>query len=207
MQQICEKILAPNLRLRKSDKEEFEDDPLAYVRKDVEGSDSGTRRRGAFALIKGLRHNYEEIITKIFKAHVDRLLTENASDSNKNWASKDTAVYLVMALATKKYSQAKGVTEVNNLIPVDAFYKSQVLPELQADKDKKLLLKASCLTFVNNFRRQFSDEDFAVCIFIFLHSLFQGLDPHFDQLPQRRFLCCSLLCRHVHREVFIYSNG
>lgn len=164
LSQICEKIIAPNLRLRKSDKEEFEDDPLAYVRKDVEGSDSGTRRRSAYAFIKGLRRNFEDSVTNIFRSYIEALLAEHAVDKNKNWAAKDAAVYLVIALATKKSSQAKGVIELNAAIPVDAFFKSQVLPELQSDVNKQLLLKASCLTFVNTFRRQWTEEDWKALI-------------------------------------------
>lgn len=41
--QICEGIIVKNIKLRKQDKELFEDDPAAYVRRDVEGHDEGKK--------------------------------------------------------------------------------------------------------------------------------------------------------------------
>ena len=35
---ICEKIILPNMTLRESDEELFEDDPIEYIRRDLEGS-------------------------------------------------------------------------------------------------------------------------------------------------------------------------
>lgn len=194
--QICEKIIAPNLTLRKSDEEEFEDDPMAYVRKDIEGSDSGTRRRSAYALIKGLRRNFEETITRIFQGYIESLL------QNGKWAAKDSAIYLVMALATKKYSQAKGVVELNPLINVDSFYRTYVLPELQGNKTDSLLLKASCLTFVNTFRRQFTDDDFKVGQ-AGLVTLFTSpdADADFNRLLVIEVRRSQILCRFLHREI------
>jgi exportin-2 (importin alpha re-exporter) len=44
MQQICEKVIIPQLKLRESDLELF-NDGLEYLRRDMEGSDVDTRRR------------------------------------------------------------------------------------------------------------------------------------------------------------------
>lgn len=38
LSQICEKIVLPNMMLRESDQEDFEDDPMEYIRRDLEGS-------------------------------------------------------------------------------------------------------------------------------------------------------------------------
>eukprot|EP01126_Amoeba_proteus_P015706 TRINITY_DN1709_c0_g2_i7.p1 TRINITY_DN1709_c0_g2~~TRINITY_DN1709_c0_g2_i7.p1 ORF type:complete len:860 (-),score=137.23 TRINITY_DN1709_c0_g2_i7:303-2882(-) len=173
LQHICEKIIVPNISLRKGDLEQFEDDPLAYVRKDVEGSDSGTRRRSATALIKGLRKTFETEVTQVLQKYVGLLLEQYNQNPKKNWANKDAAIYLVIALASKKYTMDKGVTELNSAIQVDSFYKAQVLPELKGARTdaKRWILLSSCLTFINNFRRQFTDEDFAVLFPIFLEFL------------------------------------
>jgi exportin-2 (importin alpha re-exporter) len=63
LSQICSNVIVPNIKLRKSDKELFEDEPLAYVGKDVEGNDDGTRRRSAYTLVIGLRRNFEAKLT------------------------------------------------------------------------------------------------------------------------------------------------
>jgi len=169
IQQICENICVPNMRLRKSDKELFEDDPLGYVRKDVEGSDTGTRRRSAYSLIKGLTKHFEKLVIDVLNAQIGKLLEEY--NTKQSWVAKDTAVYLVIAMATKKYSSARGVLEVTANIPILDFYRQHVLEELKGDKSKHLLLKSSSLTFVNNFRRQFTNDDFAVLFPLFISYL------------------------------------
>ena len=52
-------IVIPNIKFREEDEELFEDNPIEYIRCDIEGSDSDTRRRTACELVKGLRKFYE----------------------------------------------------------------------------------------------------------------------------------------------------
>jgi exportin-2 (importin alpha re-exporter) len=157
--QICNNVIVPNIKLRKSDKELFEDDPMAYVAKDIEGNDDGTRRRSAFTLVLGLRKNYEEKLTGLFSNHVNILLQEYSANPSKNWAAKDAAVFIIIALAASKGTSEKGVTTVNALVPVLEFYKNQILVELQSEKCPDLLV-CSCLNFATTFRRQLSLDDF-----------------------------------------------
>lgn len=174
--QICTSVIVPNIKLRKVDKELFEDEPLAYVSKDVEGNDDGTRRRSAYTLVLGLRRNFEAKLTGqtramiwteflllgLFSSYVSTLLQEYSTDPAKNWASKDAAIYIIIALAATKGTSEKGVTTVNALVPVIEFYKSQILVELKNDKIPELLL-CSCMNYATTFRRQFSLDDFNVC--------------------------------------------
>lgn len=44
IQNIVEKIIIPNIRLRDDDEEMFEMNPQEYIRRDIEGSDTDTRR-------------------------------------------------------------------------------------------------------------------------------------------------------------------
>lgn len=43
LQQICESVIVPNLRVRPEDEEMFEMNPTEYIRCDAEGGDSDTR--------------------------------------------------------------------------------------------------------------------------------------------------------------------
>ena len=58
LQQVCEKIVLPNIRLRDSDEEIFEMDWVEYVRRDTEGGDADTRRRAASELVKTLTEKF-----------------------------------------------------------------------------------------------------------------------------------------------------
>jgi exportin-2 (importin alpha re-exporter) len=156
--QICNNVIIPNIKLRKSDKEVLEDDPMAYVARDIEGNDEGTRRKSAYMLVLGLRKNFESKLTGIFSNHVTALLDEY-SKNPKNWIAKDAAVYIIIALAATKGTSEKGVTTVNLSIPINDFYKSQILVELQNQNCPEILV-CSCLNFATTFRRQLSLEDF-----------------------------------------------
>ena len=54
LQNVCEKIIAPNVQLLTQDEELFDDNPFEYVRRDVEGSDTDTRRRVSCELVRAL---------------------------------------------------------------------------------------------------------------------------------------------------------
>eukprot|EP01084_Bolivina_argentea_P094421 169745_1 len=54
LQDIVNKILIRNITLRESDIIMYEMDPCEWIRRDMEGSDLYTRRRGAIDLIRGL---------------------------------------------------------------------------------------------------------------------------------------------------------
>lgn len=59
LQQICEKIIIPNLRLNEDLEEMFEMNYVEYVRRDTEGSDFDTRRRAATELVKALSVQFQ----------------------------------------------------------------------------------------------------------------------------------------------------
>lgn len=66
LQQICEKVVVPNLKLRDVDEELFEGNPVEYIQRDTEGSDSGTRRRAAADFVKALAEVFPGEVTNLF---------------------------------------------------------------------------------------------------------------------------------------------
>lgn len=56
--------------LLESDLELFEDNPEEYIRRDIEGSDAGTRRRSACDLVKVLSRYFQQEITNILGPYV-----------------------------------------------------------------------------------------------------------------------------------------
>jgi len=168
---ICEQIVIPNLKLRDIDIEMFEDNPIEYVRRDIEGSDSDTRRRSAIELIKGLRKYFEAETTQICAAYIDGMLQQYTADPKSNWWTKDIAIYLVTALAVKGSTVAKGITEVSELVPIVNFFATQILGELQNENPPAMVLKADALKFSSTFRQQIPKEAYTVLFPLFIKSL------------------------------------
>lgn len=156
LQQMCERIVVPNMMLRESDEELFEDNPVDYIRRDIEGSDSDTRRRAACDLLCGMLKHHLGPVTSFCEVHVNRMLQECAAASNGSmWKSKDAAMTLVLALAVKTQTQRDGATSINERVPINQFYQQAVIPELQsADVNSLPIIKADAIKFVTVFRSQ-----------------------------------------------------
>ena len=125
---ICEKVILPNMDFRPWDEELFEDNPEEYIRRDIEGSDVDTRRRAACDLVKALSKSFEVQMTEIFGRYVAVMLESYAQSPEKNWRSKDSAVYLIIALASKGQTARHGTTQTNQLVDlVDFFHKMHIV--------------------------------------------------------------------------------
>lgn len=155
LKQVIEGIVIPNLQVREEDEELFDMNWVEYVRRDMEGSDSDTRRRMACELVKGLTQHYPAEVTNLCSAYVSAMLEEGARDPARNWKSKDCAIYLVVALTVKGQTAAHGATQTNELVGIVDFFRSSVLPELTSAHLNTLpVLKADSLKFATTFRSQ-----------------------------------------------------
>ena len=76
LRSICEKVIIPNIQFREADEELFEDNPEEYLRRDLEGSDIGTRRYSACNLVRSLCRFFEAPVTEIFTAHIMTMLQQ-----------------------------------------------------------------------------------------------------------------------------------
>lgn len=167
LQQICESIVVPNVRMRDDLEELFDLNWLEYVRRDTEGSDSDTRRRAAFELVKALTERFPQEVTRLFAGYVAALFQEAAGAAGAQvpprpcpardecWRAKDCALYLVTALAVRGKTAAQGAVSVNELVDLQDVFARQVLPELEsADVEANPVVKADALKFATTFRSQ-----------------------------------------------------
>jgi exportin-2 (importin alpha re-exporter) len=162
---ICEKIVVQNIFLRDTDIEDFEDNPIEYLRRDIEGSDTDSRRRGACDLVQGLCVHFENNITSLCSKYINSLLEEYASNPLALWKKKDAAITLVLALSAKGSTRAHGATSTNELIDVIDFMSKQVVPELESlPSDGPPILKADAIKFCTIFRHHIPAEAFSVLI-------------------------------------------
>jgi exportin-2 (importin alpha re-exporter) len=158
-------IIIPQIKLRDSDVELFDNDGLEYIRQDIEGSDIDTRRRITMDFVQGLCTHFEVQITEILKQYVGYLLQEFKKNPKDQWIMKDAAMYIVLALSVKGSTKNKGATKTNAYVNIIEFFGLQVLPELQsADVDATPVLKADCLKFIAIFRNQLPNEAYPVLV-------------------------------------------
>ncbi len=146
--EIIEKIILPNVYMRPADEEVFEDEPLQYVRSDLEGSDFDTRRKSATDFLRELKDVNAELVTATVMRYVEQFLQRLQHD----WRHKDTAVYLFLALAAKGAVTNAGVTLTNVLVDVVKFFTDNVATDLGAKTHP--VLKTDAVRYIYTFRNQ-----------------------------------------------------
>lgn len=157
--QVIEKVILPNVSLRESDEELFEDEPIEFIRRDLEGSDSDTRRRAATDFLKQLNGNFEASVTKTVLQYIEHHLNEFAKSPQANWKAKDTATYLFIAIAAKGVATAShGVTAVNSLISITDFFQKHLAADLVSGDDLHPILKVDAIKFLYLFRSVMTKE-------------------------------------------------
>lgn len=99
-------VVVPNVALREHEVEQFEDDPLEYIRMDLAlsstGLDSGSRRLAAADVLRSLvGGGYEVETTEIVGSFITADLKAYQANPAENWKAKDSAVFMMTAVATK----------------------------------------------------------------------------------------------------------
>jgi exportin-2 (importin alpha re-exporter) len=156
--QVVEKVILPNLSLRDSDIEMFEDEPIEFIRRDLEGSDSETRRRAATDFLRKLMEQFESPVTTVVSSYVQQYLAMHSKNPKANWRAKDTAVYLFCSIAAKGTpTAAKGVTQTNSLVDVGDFFSNNLAVDLTGPNIEPLL-KVDAIKYLYLFRSIITKE-------------------------------------------------
>ena len=155
LNQVVERVVIPNLTLRDSDMELIEDEPIEFIRRDLEGSDSDTRRRAATDFLRQLMAKFEELTAGVVIRYIDHYLSQYNQDPASNWKAKDTAIYLYSAIAAKgAVTASQGVTGTNNFVDVVDFFQKNIARDLTADGQTATILKVDAIKYLYVFRSQ-----------------------------------------------------
>lgn len=148
------------------DEEMFEDNPDEYIRRDIEGSDVGTRRKAACDLIKVLAKFLEPEIKVVFLTYVQvrksslkysyfydfhqlvlspQNMLQTYATSRRNWKSKNAAIYLVTSLESRGQTQRYGVTQISNIVNLGEFAIEHIVSELQTSQGEVRLYRLCLL--------------------------------------------------------------
>ncbi|KAF9111410.1 importin-alpha export receptor [Mortierella sp. AM989] len=160
LSQLCEKVVLPNMGLRESDEELFEDEPIEYIRRDLEGSDSETRRRAATELVRGLLDQFPTEVTAIITNYIQHYLQRYSSNVSLNWKDKDAALFLLTSIAAKSVGSQFGARETNAEVNILDFFEKNVIPDLNAPVSGAIhpILKVDAIKYLYTFRGQFTKD-------------------------------------------------
>lgn len=159
---VVEQVILPNISMRESDVELFEDEPIEFIRRDLEGSDSDTRRRAATDFLRQLMEQFEKLVTDVVSQYIQHYLAEYEKDKSENWKAKDTAVYLFCAIAAKGTpTAARGVQTTNSHVDVIDFFQKNIASDLTTE-DAEAILKVGAIKYLYLFRSQLTQQQWAL---------------------------------------------
>lgn len=158
---LCEKVILPQIKLRESDLALFEFEGLQYVRIDMEGSNSDTRRKTAMDFIRGICKYFEKEVTDILKNYIKDLMGNYESNPAENWWMKDVAMYVTLALSVQGSIERLGATKLNEHIDIAGFFSSHVITSLDASQDVHDIIRADALKFITVFRSHLPLESYS----------------------------------------------
>jgi exportin-2 (importin alpha re-exporter) len=167
---IIEKVILPNIYFRESDEELFEDEPISFVRSDLEGSDFDSRRKSATDFLKELKEINPELLTNSVMKYVQKFL------SLDHWKNKDIAIYLFSSLATKGSVTNIGVTSTNVLVDVVKFFQEHISNDLMSN-DTHPILKVDSIKYILVFRNQLTKDQLTATIPLLINHLNSAANP------------------------------
>ncbi|EGU82190.1 hypothetical protein FOQG_00380 [Fusarium oxysporum f. sp. raphani 54005] len=190
--QIVEKVILPNVALRESDIELFEDEPIEFIRRDLEGSDTDSRRRSATDFLRKLQERFEAPVTTVVSKYISHYLSQGSSD----WKAKDTAIYLFLSIAAKgAVTAAQGVKTVNPLVNVVEFFEQHIAQDLINTQGIEPISKVDAIKYLYTFRSQLSKEQWKV-----------ALGPLIQNLNSDNYVVYSYAAIAVERVLFLTDD-
>jgi len=162
IREILVKIVLPNLLMRETDLENFEDNPMEYIRGDIEGSNLETRSRAASELVRAMLREFGPETTSICQELMGTLVKEFVANPTGNWRQFDCAVSLIIALAVKYSTIQGGVSELNPGVDVQSFFTQFIVPVLTDTSgvaaNAHPVVQADAIKFFSTFRVQMPRE-------------------------------------------------
>nr|XP_036579148.1 chromosome segregation protein [Colletotrichum truncatum]KAF6786634.1 chromosome segregation protein [Colletotrichum truncatum] len=191
--QVVEKVILPNVALRESDLELFEDEPIEFIRRDLEGSDTDSRRRSATDFLRRLQEKYEQLVTGVVYKYINHYLEQGKTD----WKAKDTAVYLFISVAAKgSVTAAQGVKTVNSLVNVVDFFEQHIASDLMASGGVEPISKVDAIKYLHTFRSQLTKEQWKV-----------AFPPLIQNLASDNYVVYSYAAIAVERLLFLSDDS
>ena len=133
LKDIVEQIIVKNITVTDNDEELFDDNPIDYISKDMEGNDQDTRRRCAIELIRSLLKFHLIPMTELCLTYINAMLTHY--HTTNDWKAKDAALNLILAVSVKSSNNLSGAGTLNTNINILSIFEIHVLPEIQQQQN------------------------------------------------------------------------
>lgn len=105
-------LILPNISITPEDQEEYEDDPDAYVRNDLEEQDSETRRRICMKFVNQLSNRFPAEVNGLIESYMNTYLGDYQANRESQWAKKTSLINLLITASINNYTYRAGASEI-----------------------------------------------------------------------------------------------
>ena len=159
--QIFEYIISPNLSMTLQEKNDFEDNPIEFMKIEFEEYDMSSNKYFSINLLQTIITNFPDVNKVIIAPKINTLLNDYNNDKNKFWNNKILAINLLFASCIKTFAQKFGITELNpNSIftDIDSLINEIFIKEFK-DYNSPVIIQVYSLKFLSTFRLQITDKN------------------------------------------------
>lgn len=154
VQQLVNNLILPEMKLTGKEIEDFNDNPVNFLKIELEEADMDSNKYHAINLLKNLIIHYPNLLNNYITPLIYSYL-DNYAKNPKNWMDKIVAINLIFATMIKTFAQRIGATEVkvsneeiSNMIQI------VFLKEFQNTEKTNILAKVYSIKFLSTFRLQ-----------------------------------------------------
>ncbi|CAO1631615.1 unnamed protein product [Parajaminaea phylloscopi] len=162
MESLVQRVILPNVGMKESEEEMFEDEPLAWVKRETEATtETDTPRLSSLAFLRSLLEHFTHDITRIISSYIQTYLAQYTANPSAEWRKKDAAIWLMTGVAAKGSTGRHGVSQAstNQLVNVVEFFSDHIYADLQAAVGTvHPILKVDAIRYLHTFRNQLSKE-------------------------------------------------
>ncbi|KAJ1508459.1 importin-alpha export receptor [Coelomomyces lativittatus] len=185
---LVQRVVLPNMTLRPSDEEAFEDDPIQFVLRNIEGAEVDTRAHAASELVKSLMEFFESPMMAICEKHLVESLNAYYAHPTTEYKKKDLAITLYIAASSKHRLQkdTTGFFSGTSAFNILHFCQTHIITDLQPQAQVHPILIMDALKFLNVFRFQI-DASHSV-------NLLKMVASHLTLSPHGIHLWAAMVC-------------
>ena len=161
LMQIFDNIIYPNMKMTQKEIEEFEDNPIEFLKVDFEEYDMSSNKYFSINLMQIILDRYPNVNKEIIFPKIQNLLSDYNSNKQKNWNSKLIAINLLFASCIKTFAQRLGVTELNpNSLfnNIDDLINEIFIKDFQ-NFNSPVIIQVYSLKFLSTFRQQINGKE------------------------------------------------
>ena len=159
--QIFEYIILPNLSMSFQEEQDFQDNPIEFLKIEFEEYDMSSNKYFSINLLQIIINNFPDVNKLIIAPKIVDLLNQYNSNKANNWNKKLLAINLLFASCIKTFAQRFGVTELNPQSiynDIDSLITEIFIKEFQT-YDSPIIVQVFSLKFLSTFRLQITDKN------------------------------------------------